>query len=84
MVLIGKGSQKWMTDDYEEERKKCLLDTTGYSEEDQKELDVEFPAGRGLHNPETMEVKVQKPDVWDGNNDTETVHISKIDPLYGE
>lgn len=57
MVLNGKGSQKFLTNDYEDDRQKALENRDRYDEDELTELEITSSQGRGKTDYRNYQLK---------------------------
>lgn len=84
-MLHGKGSQFWMTNEYEEKRRKALEDRTKYDDDTLDTLDVldDPTLGGGRTDGDTYELK-QFPFPMDSSiKSKQTLDIREADPRTG-
>ena len=85
-MLHGKGDQYWMTEDYEEDRRKALKDRTKYSDERLEDVDVldDETLGDGKTNPDSYEIKQFPFPVNQSIRDRKELDLRQVDPRRGE
>jgi len=84
-MLHGKGSQYWMTSEYQEKRRKALEDRSKYSDITLDDLDVldDDRLGGGKTDNDSYEIK-QFPYPLDSTiKSKKTIDIRKVDPRVG-
>ena len=57
IVLHGRGSQNWMTNDFETDRRKALHDRTKFTDAELEDLEIEEGQGGGRTNEDTYIIK---------------------------
>ena len=85
-MLHGKGDQYWMTNTYEDDRNKVMLDRTKYDNDKLTEVDLlDKPQyGGGRTNPDTWEIW-QYPFPMDTSiRQRKKVNIKNLDPAVGD
>jgi len=84
-MLYGKGSQYWMTSDYEDKRRKALVDRSKYSNTVLEDADVlnDIRLGGGTTDDDSYEIK-QFPFPLDPSiKSRKTLDLRKEDPRTG-
>jgi len=76
----GPNDQSWMTNSFEEKRKKGLLDRDKLTSSERTKYEISGAQGGGRTNPDTYEIK-QFPFPETGKK---TIDIRKVDPRIGE
>jgi hypothetical protein len=83
-MLHGKGTQAFLTEDYEEERRDLLRDSTDITDLETSTYEVTGSQGRGRTNPDTYKMK-QFPFPTDTTiRRKETIDLRKVKPELGE
>ena len=85
-MLTGKGNQYWLTNKYEDKRRKAMVDRTKYSDATLDEVDVldYLELGGGENNPDTFEIKQFPYPIDQSIRSKKTVDIRDVDPKIGD
>lgn len=84
-MLHGKGSQYWMTSDYEEKRKKALEDRSKYGSDTLDDLDVldDDRLGGGKTDADSYEIKQFPYPLNQSIKSRSDIDIRRVDPRVG-
>ena len=83
-MLHGKGDQLWMTNDYEDERKKALEDRTKYTDTELAELEATgIACGGGATNDDTYIVEQSPYPTNTSIRQKKDIDIRDVDPSIG-
>ena len=83
-MLTGKGTQAFLTKDYEDNRRKGLLDKTKLTAAERTTYEISGADGGGRTDPDTYEIK-QFPFPTDTSiRPRKTIDVRKVMPELGE
>ena len=85
-MLHGKGDQYWITESYEDDRRKALKNRNKYDDELLEEVDVydDTTLGDGKTNPDSYEIEQFPFPVNQSVKSREKVDLRAVDPRRGE